>query len=235
MERQRSYQRFYKAVTRHWISVETLWLVRTQPVPNAEEFDKAFERTRELWTHNPTRPASDKLDIIEVVDFVWGFLGRKAFHVSSLPEWLEGLGEDVFDEYIEDTDTQIANWGYFVKTIFQYLRPPHIIELLLWMWNPSRWNFDRPGFLQRLGLLDTWEGIQEDNSDMVSADIWVPITIVEDDMLTSFAHTQDAETFASQWEEYRYNRWQQDARARVFFQDSTREELFTRITGSVTN
>lgn len=235
MERQRSYQRFYKAVTRHWISVETLWLVRTQPLPNAKEFDRAFERTWQTWSHNPTRPASDKIDIIEVVDFVWGFLGRKAFHISSLPDWLEGLGEDVFDEYMDDNETEIANWGFFVRSIFQYLRPPHVIELLLWMWNPSRWNFDRPGFLRRLGLLDTWQGFQKDDSDISYADNWVPITIMEEDIVSSLTHTQDAATLASRWEEYRYNRWPLDAKARVFFRGSTTEELFTRIASTTTN
>jgi hypothetical protein len=209
-----------------------LWLVRTQSFPNAEGFDKAFERTWGMWAHNPTRPASDKIDIIEVVDFVWGFLGRKAFHVSSLPDWLEGLGEDVLDQYVDDNETEIGNWGFFVRSIFQYLRPPHIIELLLWMWDSSRWNFSRPGFLQRLGLLDTWEGIQEDDSDMPHADNWVPITIVENDIESSFTHMQDVATFASQWEEYRYKRWPLDARARVFFRDPTTEELFTQITGN---
>lgn len=118
------------------------------------------------------------------------------------------------------------------RTIFQYLRPPHIIELLLWMWNSSRWKFNRPGFLQRLGLIDTWEGIQEDDSDWLHADNWVPITIVENDIESSFTHIQDMATFASQWEEYRYKRWPLDARARVFFRDTSTEELFTQITGN---
>lgn len=227
-----SYQRFYKAVTRHWISVELFWLVRTQSFPNAGEFDKAFDRACRVWDQNPTRPLSDKLDIIEVVDFVWGFLGRKAFHPSSVPAWLQDLGEDVLQEYLDGNETEASNWGFFVRSTFQYLRPPNIIELLLWMWNSSRWIFNRPKFLQHLGLFDTWEGIQEDDSGMSHADNWIPITIVENDIESSVTHMQDVATFATQWKEYRYSRWPLDARGRIFFRDPTTEERFMQMIGS---
>jgi hypothetical protein len=225
--RQQSYQRFYKALTRQWMSVELLWFVRTRTVPNAREFDKAFERTWRMWEHNPTRSISDKIDIIEVVDFVWGFLGRKPFSLSSVPDW---AGDEDDHEFLHPQFTELSNWGYFVMTISQYLRPPHIIELLLWMWNCSRWNLNRPAFLQRLGLFDTHEGIQ----DVVggsSAENFVPRTIVEKDIESSFAHTQDVATLVSQWEAYRSNRWPLDARARVFFRETMTKELLIEILG----
>jgi hypothetical protein len=227
--RQQSYQRFYKAVTRHWISVELLWFVRTGTVPNAREFDQAFERTWRMWEHNPTRSISDKIDIIEVVDFVWGFLGRKSFSLSSVPDWVGSADEY---EFLHPQFTQLSNWGYFVMTVFQYLRPPHIIELLLWMWNSSRWNFNRPGFLQRLGIFDTRSGIQEVVGDSY-ADTFVPITTVENDIESSFAHTQYVATLVSKWEAYRSNRWPLDTRARVFFRDPMTEELFIQIIGNI--
>ncbi|PLN74449.1 hypothetical protein BDW42DRAFT_63445 [Aspergillus taichungensis] len=229
-ERQKSYQRFYKAVTRHWISVESLWLVRTQFFPSEAEFDEAFERTRDAWTHNPTRPAPEKIDIIEVVDFVWGFLGRKAFHVSSFPEWREGLGSIAYD-YRDPHETEFDNWEYFLSDILQHPRPPHLIELLLWMWNSSGWRLNRSGFLRRLGLLDAEERIDNDESGSTYIGSWLETATVEEDLESSFTHVQDVDTFTSQWKEYRSERWPREARARVFFRNLTTEELFTQITG----
>lgn len=65
-----SHRRFYKAVTRHWISVKLLWLVRTQSFPNAGGFDKAFDRTCGMRNHNPMSSVSYKIDMTEVVYFV---------------------------------------------------------------------------------------------------------------------------------------------------------------------
>lgn len=229
-QRQQSYQRFYKAVITHWNPVEMLWLVRTQVFPNAREFDKTFERTWDIWDNNPTRSVSDKIDIIEVVDFVWGFLGRKAFHLSSVPDWLEGQDEDVLSRYLLVNEREVDNWGFFVRDIFQYLRPVHVIELLLWTWNSLRWNFNRPGFLQRLGLFDMREGIHEDPSGRSRADNWVPITTVVKDIESSFAHREGVATLVSQW--YRSNRWPLDARARVFFRGPMTKELFIQLIGN---
>ena len=53
--------------------------------PNAEDFDSAFESAVEVWSNNPGRPLKEKIDILEIVNFVWGFLGQNAFHVNSVP------------------------------------------------------------------------------------------------------------------------------------------------------
>ncbi|THC88710.1 hypothetical protein EYZ11_011846 [Aspergillus tanneri] len=47
-----------------------------------------------MWT-NTARSMQEKIDIVEVVDFVWGFLARKNFHTPSFAAWLEGEGEEI--------------------------------------------------------------------------------------------------------------------------------------------
>lgn len=63
-----------------------------------------------------------------------------------------------------------------------------------------------PRFVPRLGLFITWEGMQVDDSDKSHADNWVPLTIVENDIKSSFTHMPVVATLAWQREEYRPNR-----------------------------
>ncbi|CAI7661282.1 unnamed protein product [Penicillium pancosmium] len=235
IQRRLSYQRFYKALTIYWTSVEIFWLAKTRPVSSGAEAVRAFQTVKGRWTNNPTRCLSDKIDILEVTYFVGGFLGRKAFDLFSIPAWIEGLGEDVFEFYAStEDDTELDNWVFFVETAFQYLRPPHIIELLLWMWNSSTWNLNRPMFLQRLGMFDT-SAIQEDEFLDEDSDRWyshewkVPLTYVEEDVENSVAAMQDDGEAVALWREYRENRWPLDARGRVFFEDPTPKEVLIQI------
>jgi hypothetical protein len=107
-QRNQSYQRFYKALTIHWISAEIFWLLRARPVQSPPEFLNVHSRLQKDWSDNETRSLPDKLDIVEVTEFVWGFLGRKPFHVSSVPVWPEGLDEDVLEEFIPAEDEMIV-------------------------------------------------------------------------------------------------------------------------------
>ncbi|KAJ6051012.1 uncharacterized protein N7446_005643 [Penicillium canescens] len=116
-DRKSAYERFYKALTAHWVAIETLWKVRTQVWPNAQQFDSAFESAVEMWSNNPGRPLKEKMDIIEIVDFIWGFLGRKAFHVASVPSWIEGEGDLVKEQYLDQNETEAGNWGFFVRGV----------------------------------------------------------------------------------------------------------------------
>ncbi|KAH1406990.1 hypothetical protein KXX64_008807, partial [Aspergillus fumigatus] len=84
-QRQRSYQRFYKAVMAHWVAVEMLW----------------FAKVKFINLLGKQRPLQEKIDVVEVVDFVWNFLGRKIFSVSSIPIWLHGEGERFRRKYLD--------------------------------------------------------------------------------------------------------------------------------------
>lgn len=216
--KKRSYKRFYKALTAHWIAVEALWLARTQVYETVEDYDQAFGLVWTMWTNNPARPIEEKIDLVEVVDFVWGFLGRKTFHVSSVPTWLEGQGEEIIQQFLDDNETEASEWLFFVRHVAQFLRPPDIIELLLSMWAlHGHWQLDRPGFLRRLGVFDSWQGIIENQYQWSTADPWLPLTAVEEDVENGFHSVQGAEGLVAKWTNYRQVMWPSDARAKVLF------------------
>lgn len=182
--------------------MEKLRKVRIQVWPNAQKLDDAFNSTLRQWTNNPARPIREKLDIVEIVDFIWGFVGRKAFHVSDVPSWLEGEDDLVRDQYI-DQWKRSWEWGFFVRGVIQFLRPPQIIQLVLSSWYPSSWNFDRSGFLRNLGPFDTWNGVLVNERDFPMSDNWVPLDILDNDVGNSLAHMGNAKEVEKKWEKYR--------------------------------
>lgn len=233
-QKQRSYQRFYKALTAHWTAVEALWLARAQVYTTSKQCDKSFGLVWTKWTNNPDRPLEEKIDLVEVVDFVWGFLGRKCFPVSSVPAWLEGEREETMQEYLDDNGTVASNWPFFVQRVIQYLRPPQVIELLLSMWKlHDDQNLDRPTYLQRLGFSDVFEGIIEGEDGWVSTDTWFPITVVESDVENGLYYMEDGPSLVAKWDHYRRVMWPSDARTKVLFRNESGQELVERITAKV--
>jgi hypothetical protein len=233
-QKQRSYQRFYKALTAHWTAVEALWRARAQVYTTPKHCDKSFDLVWMKWTNNPDRPLEEKIDLVEVVDFVWGFLGRKCFPVFSVPAWLEGEREETLQDYLDDNGTVASNLPFFVQRVIQYLRPPQIIELILWMWKPHRdQNLDQPAYLQRLGFSDVFEGIIEGEDRWVGTDTWFPITAVEADVENGLYYMEDGPSLAAKWEHYRRVVWPSDARAKVLFRNESAQELVERIMNTV--
>ena len=225
-----AYERFYKALTAQWIAVEKLWKVRSQVWQNAQAFDDAFDSAIKTWTNNPARPFEEKLDIVEIVDFVWGFLGRKTFDLSSVSSWLEG--DLVREQYIDQTESEVGNWGFFVRSVIQFLRPPQIIQLVLSSWYPSSWNYERPEFLRNLGVFDTWEGILVDAQESPMSDNWIPLHIVDDDVGNSFLHMVNAKEITERWESYRDSQWSAEIKGNLFLRRNAEREVLCRITGT---
>ena len=91
-ERNRSYD---TALISYWVALETPWVTRTEAWESVETFKKVRGLVCDQWTDNPKRPLQEKIDV-EVVDFVWIFLGRKFFPMSSVPLRLEGEIDRVF-------------------------------------------------------------------------------------------------------------------------------------------
>lgn len=226
-QKQRSYQRFYKALTAHWVAFEALWLARVQDYGTAEEWDKAYDLVGSLWTDNPARPLKEKVDIVEVVDFVWGFLGRKPFHVSSVPSWIAGENEDLF---WDKNDTEASNWLHFIREISELLRPPNIIELLLWMWAPhSHWQIGPSRFLRRLGLFDSPYGIADFSTLWSDIDTCFPLSCVERDVMLGLRSAKGLEDLETKWRYYRLKMWPSHARAKILFRDEPIERSLADI------
>ncbi|KAJ5455003.1 hypothetical protein N7530_012772 [Penicillium desertorum] len=229
-QKQHSYQRFYKALTAHLVAVDTLWLTRAQVYATSKHCDEAFDLVWMKWTDNPGGPLKEKIDLVEVVDFIWGFLGRKCFPVSSVPAWLEGEGEETLQEYLDDTDNETSKWLFFVGRVMQYLRPPRIIELLFSMWGfRGDQGLDRPTYLRHLEFSDVFEGTIEGEDRWVSAGTWFPVTAVEIDVENGLYCMEDGASLVTRWNRYGRVIWPLDARSKVLFRNESAQELVERI------
>jgi hypothetical protein len=229
--RQGGYERFYKALTAQWMSIEKLWRVRSQVWPNAQKFDDAFDATLRQWINNPGRPMKEKIDIAEIVEFVWGFLGRKTIRFSEFSSWLEGEDDLVRDQYLDQDESKVGNWGFFVRSVVQFLRPPQILQLVLSYWYPSSWNFDRSGFLRHLGLFDTWEGVLINAHPSPRSDSWVPLDIVNYDVGNSFAHMENGKEVEENWQKYRQTSWPKEIKGKLFLDGIPERDILCKVTG----
>ncbi|GAB1198998.1 hypothetical protein APSETT444_008330 [Aspergillus pseudonomiae] len=237
--RNRGYRRFYQALTAHWFAVEALWLARISRYKTPQERNNRFVQVRGIWRDNPDRTLQEKLDILEVFDFVWGFLGRKIFvDVYGMRSWLD---EDGAGLYFDGEQSEGVNWAFFVRSVTQYLRPPNIIELLLSLvWNPSpSWTVHRPSYLRTLGFFDEQQGICEQPGTRESPDWrWLfPGAFLEYDVLASVIHQityEDGdEALRALWEYiwwvYRRNYWESDSKGVIIFRDETSSQILWRM------
>jgi hypothetical protein len=79
----------------------------------SQQCDEILKHVWDLWIDNHKRPLQEKIDIVEVVDFVWNFLGRKIFSISSISDWLDGEG-DGFSESIWTSSKPRSQIGHFL-------------------------------------------------------------------------------------------------------------------------
>jgi hypothetical protein len=236
-ERQRSYQRFYKALTAHWAMVEMLWVARVAAYHSPDLRDEAHARIWDLFT-NTTRSLQEKIDIVEVVDFVWGFLARKNFDIPSFSIWLKGQREDVIQDYRLGDETE--DWQYFVQSVLEFLRPPHILELLIlstWSSNHT-WKVDRPSYLRRLGFFDTRDGVVEHGDQVCFEEAVFPVSIWGKDVENELRRLVQTEAtvagesqsdLVSKWEWYRNVTWAQKERGRLLFRIEDPQAILDRI------
>ncbi|RLL96083.1 hypothetical protein CFD26_102244 [Aspergillus turcosus] len=181
-EKQRAYERFYRALTAHWVAVELTWVIRVSKHQTERDFKRWEKKVYDRWSDNPQRSLEEKLDIFEILDFVWYFLVTKIFdHAGTVADWIEVAPESAtphgfspLEQYVShiegldhplqyDADTAGVDYtNDFIEDLTSSIRPPHVIELLLrFAWDPnSQSDFDRPEYVRKLGLLDRcyrWE------------------------------------------------------------------------------
>jgi hypothetical protein len=213
----RAYQRFYQALTAHWVAVEFAWLSKIRIYRDAQDRERFFNKVRDMWTDNDSRTLQEKLDIIEIVDFVWVFLVRKIFYSPSClldwfdspfegrgsPDGIPSLGQSSLamwlapfleDDGIDEIPNSLCNpmfvhrySEFFIKDATEYLRPTHIIELLLLLtWSPEKpWKVDRFEYLRKLGFVDTIaRRLQEHNWQFENR---FTIDLPENDVLSDLA------------------------------------------------
>lgn len=71
----RAYERFYLGLIAHWLRIEYLGLARCVAYESEGERESRFRDLSDSWTKDSTRNLQERLDQLEVADFVWSFLG----------------------------------------------------------------------------------------------------------------------------------------------------------------
>ncbi|KAH1564858.1 hypothetical protein KXW39_003567 [Aspergillus fumigatus] len=192
-EKQRAYERFYRALTAHWVAVELTWVIRVSKHKTEREFDRWERKVYDRWSNNPERSLEEKLDIFEALDFVWYFLVSRIFdhsvHSGTVADWIEVAPESATPHAFSPLDLYVSHarglrqpsrlqlnfhealeddcMGMFIDDLRSIIRPPHVIELLLRLaWDPkSQSGFDRPQYVRKLGVLDQTYQWQQTEAD----------------------------------------------------------------------
>ncbi|GCB20075.1 hypothetical protein AAWM_02960 [Aspergillus awamori] len=181
----------------------------------------------QLWVDNPYRTLREKLDLIEVVDFIWGYLGRNIFkgRFGDLSDWVSWAELQQFTA----TETPDSAWALFIARVFQELRPPHIIELLLSAWDSDRvWGIDRSAYLRQLGFLVEPESVEEDD-DGHTPDTQFSLNALDEYVINSFIDmvgSEDSDICEKQWGTYEDTQWQTDMKGGVLSCELTSQQLF---------
>jgi hypothetical protein len=178
---------------------------------------------------HPARGFREKFEMIEVVDFVWGYLGRKIFgDLYRLADWLSG--ENAEEAFLDDRESIHGNWLFFVGSVAQYLQPPHIIELLNASWNPRSKSLLKGQYLHSLGAFDdVLEGLPEIEDGVGSPESFFPLGQLEVDGMGRFVSGESDGSYENHWESYRQCHWVKHWRGQILLSPETEHHLIRRI------
>lgn len=101
-------------------------------------------------------------------------------------------------------------------------RPLDVAELLLVAWDNSRWKFDHPHFVRRLGYFDAKVRIypmQQNLSSTMQRNTWLAMTFFEKSSEERDNLEWDASRVLDRWVYYRQIQGFGDARTEAFFQN----------------
>jgi hypothetical protein len=123
----RQSQRFYKAFIAHWTAVEALRFVELSNCITPEQKTLAHRQMQNIWS-GKERTLRESLDVLEVYDFLYGYLLKYTFReMNEIEAWI-GTHEIRFFMPFKNVCT---SWGSFVKTASLHVRPPDVVEMLL--------------------------------------------------------------------------------------------------------
>ncbi|KAF5016744.1 hypothetical protein F66182_11469 [Fusarium sp. NRRL 66182] len=231
-----AYERFYRSLCSHWLTVRELWLARVSRYPTSTIRNDAFDKVWEKWMDHPTRGFREKFEMIEVTDFVWGYLGRKIFgDPHRLADWLSG--ENARRDFLDDAESIHGNWLFFVRFVAQYLQPPHIIELLNASWNPRSEPLWKGQYLHSLGAFDGMvEGHPEIEDADSSPESFFHLSLLEADGMDRIvsgesddSESDDSYEYENHWESYRHSHWIEHWRGQLLLSPETEHQLLQRI------
>ncbi|KAI9735981.1 MAG: hypothetical protein M1834_001447 [Cirrosporium novae-zelandiae] len=231
-------QRFYKALTAHWLAIETLRLSRTSFYDTSSERPRRFDEVELLWRDCHDRTLQETLDILEVYDFVYGFLVRKIFaDVAHTYSWVEGRDEMLFYVELLNNIPRYRDWYFFVKDACTFLPPTNIIELLLlstWGSSDRSYPQNKPRYLHMLGFFDVRYGefAEEDDRYIPTRSVF-SLQALERNVEEKIEKASDGNhgDFTATWKRYRRNAWSTAARGKVLFWQGSDSQIVNHMKG----
>lgn len=237
MQKQRAYQRFYKALTAHWVAVESLCLAKAADYQTSSQRNCRLKNVWDIWTNNAGRTLLEKLEVLEVTDFIWDFLGRKIFQGVDAPsKWLAGGSENLLSYHTDEQYTEQENWLHFIRDVAQYLRPPHFIELLLLaVWDTrSSGRINRSAYLQGLGF--SRMGAVQQVDEINQTQDFFPLAVLEEDVVNELiggegSMARKRKYCQLRWDQYRCERWVHESRTKILLREENSDQIFNSIMG----
>ncbi|GCB20429.1 hypothetical protein AAWM_03314 [Aspergillus awamori] len=228
----KEYPRFYLALTSHWVLIERIWLAKMTHYKRSSSCNKRYVQLWDQWTDNQDRTLREKIELVEVVDFIWGYLGRNIFkgQFAQLSDWIPEADLAEFTR----SETPESAWASFIARVTQELRPPHIIELLILItWNSEMvWEIDRPDYLRQLGFLVEPQSVEE-MDEAITPNTQFSLYELDTDViygLVDMVGSEDSyELCQKQWYAYKDTQWKNNMQGRILAYELTSQQLFELI------
>jgi len=124
-------ERFYMALTGYWLAIEGVRAAKVCQYPLQSTELEIYTKVDALW--DDSRNLHESLDMLEVYDFVYGYLIRQIEPAgfNAFTRWVENEGWLEPNALVED------EWNVFVGNMRLTLSPADIIEILLFT---SQWK-----------------------------------------------------------------------------------------------
>lgn len=219
--------RFYKALTGYWLAIESHKFAQQCHYTHQSNQNNTFEAVYWMWEQRTD--LQESLDILEVFDFVYGFLCQHidGVDVDSFTDWID-------DDWLTEDEPSDSERASFMKYLWVALDPPDVLELLhrtsLWKEQvgsqSQTWSQEmRRDYLRSRGFFSgsLTEGVTVRDSEETTA-TWYSTPVLElacELQLQKMVGNRPSEA-AVAWENYWTTLWQTDARGRFGERQSIR-------------
>ncbi len=221
-------RRFYKALNSYWLAMEWVWLWSRSIHDTWQENWKMKDMIDNIWRGYHCRSLLESFELIEVHDFVYGFLLRIIF--PDFEAMLPWIGENLTIFLADEPDRSIG-YDYFVACSRLFLRPPDIIELLIK--GGSITKAKNVEYLQLRGAFEITGGVELiKHPARVSLDPWFDVRTLQNGVCRHIKdigdNTEATRNLLKLWKLFREN-WKQDARWTLFWWAGSSDDILVRL------
>lgn len=212
-----SYRRFYRALTAHWkgSSLYHIALTSNAVYPTTKD-TTCYKSAARAILEQRNKALGELVDIVEVVEFVWGFLGYTIF----------GLPED------RSFPLEIAGFYNLLRNI-AFLQPPDFLKLF--QVHRAMNDREKQRYVEEaMSIAARWptRGYL-DNHKAIEVGIFKALARYPNSAIALY--DEDPESVCERrWQEYR-TRWAEEVKGRVFQTEAFYggRELYDKIMGNV--